>query len=92
MAIIAEDLGDFDAESRAGVDALQEEFGYPGMKVVQFAFGGGPADPFLPHNYTRDWVAYTGTHDNDTAVGWYEATSTAGGAGLCPQVPGQRWR
>ncbi|GAB4535397.1 MAG: 4-alpha-glucanotransferase [Anaerolineae bacterium] len=78
VAIIAEDLGDFDAESRAGVDALQAEFGYPGMKVLQFAFGGGPADPFLPHNYTRDFVVYTGTHDNDTVVGWYQVTSTEG--------------
>jgi 4-alpha-glucanotransferase len=77
VAIIAEDLGDFDKESRAGVDALQEEFGYPGMKVLQFAFSAGPEDPFLPHNYaSRDWVAYTGTHDNDTAVGWYEVSST----------------
>jgi 4-alpha-glucanotransferase len=77
VAIIAEDLGDFDRESRAGVDALQQEFGYPGMKVIQFAFATGPADPFLPHNYTTPtWVAYTGTHDNDTVKGWYEATST----------------
>ena len=77
VAIIAEDLGDFDKESRAGVDALQEEFGYPGMKVLQFAFAGGPEDPFLPHNYaSRDWVVYTGTHDNDTAVGWYQVSST----------------
>jgi 4-alpha-glucanotransferase len=75
--IIAEDLGDFDEESRAGVDALQEAFGYPGMKVIQFAFGAGPSDPFLPHNYTSPaWIAYTGTHDNDTVVGWYEKTST----------------
>jgi 4-alpha-glucanotransferase len=78
VAIIAEDLGDFDAESRAGVDALQAEFGYPGMKVLQFAFGGGPDDPFLPHNFTRDFVVYTGTHDNDTIVGWYQVTSTEG--------------
>ncbi len=77
VAIIAEDLGDFDDESRAGVDALQAEFGYPGMKVLQFAFSTGPTDPFLPHNYaTPDWVVYTGTHDNDTVVGWYEETST----------------
>jgi 4-alpha-glucanotransferase len=77
VAIIAEDLGDFDKESRAGVDALQEEFGYPGMKVIQFAFSAGPSDPFLPHNYTSpEWVVYTGTHDNDTSVGWYEETST----------------
>jgi 4-alpha-glucanotransferase len=76
--IIAEDLGDFDAESRAGVDALQAEFGYPGMKVLQFAFGSGPGDPFLPHNHSPDCVAYTGTHDNDTTVGWYQVTSTEG--------------
>jgi 4-alpha-glucanotransferase len=76
VAIIAEDLGDFDAESRTGVDVLQAEFGYPGMKVLQFAFGGGPGDPFLPHNFTRDFVVYTGTHDNDTIVGWYQVTST----------------
>jgi len=79
VAIIAEDLGDFDDESRAGVDALQNEFGYPGMKVLQFAFGAGPVDPFLPHNYaTPDWVVYTGTHDNDTVLGWYDETSTEG--------------
>jgi 4-alpha-glucanotransferase len=76
VSIIAEDLGDFDAESRAGVDALQAEFGYPGMKVLQFAFGSGPSDPFLPHSFCRNWVAYTGTHDNDTITGWYEKTST----------------
>ncbi|MGD8463918.1 MAG: 4-alpha-glucanotransferase [Anaerolineae bacterium] len=77
VSIIAEDLGDFDEESRAGVDALQNEFGYPGMKVLQFAFSAGPSDPFLPHNFERDWVVYTGTHDNDTSRGWYEETSTA---------------
>ncbi len=76
LTIIAEDLGDFDAASRAGVTALQSEFGYPGMKVTNFAFGSGPNDPFLPHNFTREFVAYTGTHDNDTAVGWYQVTST----------------
>jgi 4-alpha-glucanotransferase len=77
VAIIAEDLGDFDDESRAGVDALQAGFGYPGMKVLQFAFSTGPTDPFLPHNYdSPDWVVYTGTHDNDTTLGWYQVTST----------------
>ena len=76
VAIIAEDLGDFNDESRAGVDALQAEFGYPGMKVLQFAFSAGPTDLFLPHNFARDWVVYTGTHDNDTIVGWYQVTST----------------
>ena len=77
VAIIAEDLGDFDAESRGGVDGLQAEFGYPGMKVLQFAFSAGPADLFLPHNFTPDCVVYTGTHDNDTIVGWYQAAPEA---------------
>jgi 4-alpha-glucanotransferase len=76
LDIIAEDLGDFDRESRAGVDALQDEFGYPGMKILQFAFGAGPSDPFLPHNYCSECVVYTGTHDNDTVTGWYQVTST----------------
>jgi 4-alpha-glucanotransferase len=76
VAIIAEDLGDMDPESRAGVSALQSEFGFPGMKVLQFAFGDGPTDPFLPHNFNRECVVYTGTHDNDTTVGWYQETST----------------
>lgn len=76
VAIVAEDLGDFDKRSRAGVDALQAEFGFPGMKVLQFAFSAGPEDPFLPHNMRRDSVAYTGTHDNDTTRGWYDGSST----------------
>ncbi len=73
LAIIAEDLGEIDEEARAGITALQTEFRYPGMKVLQFAFGTGPYHPFLPHNFIRDCVAYTGTHDNDTVVGWYQA-------------------
>jgi 4-alpha-glucanotransferase len=45
------------------------------MKVLQFGFGSTPDDQFLPHNFTRDWVVYTGTHDNDTTVGWYKKAS-----------------
>ena len=81
VAIIAEDLGDFDAASRAGVDALQAEFGYPGMKVLEFAFGGDASNPFLPHNYPRECVVYTGTHDNNTSLGWYEHDAS----------PAERW-
>jgi 4-alpha-glucanotransferase len=77
VQIIAEDLGEFDVASRAGLDALQAEFGYPGMKVLQFAFAGTPLDPFLPHNYKPDCVVYTGTHDNDTTTSWYEHTTSA---------------
>jgi 4-alpha-glucanotransferase len=75
VPIIAEDLGDFDEESRAGLDAIQQKFNYPGMKILVFAFDT-PQNIFLPHNYTRENVVYTGTHDNDTAVGWYHDSAT----------------
>ncbi|NLE45335.1 MAG: 4-alpha-glucanotransferase [Chloroflexi bacterium] len=77
VAIIAEDLGEFDAESRRGVTDLQNAFGYPPMKVLQFAFGGGPGNAYLPHNFEPDCIVYTGTHDNDTCVGWFQATASA---------------
>jgi 4-alpha-glucanotransferase len=76
VAIIAEDLGDIKEETRAGLDAIQAEFGYPGMKVLQFAFGDDADNDFLPHNFTPDYVVYTGTHDNDTVTGWYQVSST----------------
>src|SRR5438874_2275423 len=66
--LIAEDLGDVTPE----VTALRERFGFPGMRVLQFAFGTDPqAKAFLPHNYERNSVAYTGTHDNDTTFAWF---------------------
>lgn len=68
MAVIAEDLGVITPE----VDALREELGFPGMKVLQFAFDSDPENLYLPHNYQNaNCVVYTGTHDNDTTVGWY---------------------
>ena len=69
LPIIAEDLGEITPD----VIELRESLGLPGMKILQFAFQNDPADPFLPHNYPRNCVAYTGTHDNDTTVGWYAA-------------------
>jgi 4-alpha-glucanotransferase len=75
LAVIAEDLGEFDVAARAGLDALQTEFGFPGMRVLQFAFGGGADNTFLPHHFQRECVVYTGTHDNDTLVGWYQAAT-----------------
>ena len=69
LPIIAEDLGTITPD----VHALRDEFGFPGMRVLQFAFGGDPHDTHLPHEYTRGTVAYTGTHDNDTVVGWFDA-------------------
>jgi 4-alpha-glucanotransferase len=68
LPIIAEDLGVVTPD----VIELLEAFNLPGMKVLQFAFSG-PDNPFLPHNYVPDCVAYTGTHDNDTAVGWFNS-------------------
>ncbi len=68
LPLIAEDLGVITAE----VEDLRDSFGFPGMKILQFGFGFGPRDPFLPHNVTPHCVMYTGTHDNDTALGWYE--------------------
>lgn len=67
LPIIAEDLGVITPE----VEALRDRFEFPGMKILQFAFGGGPGDPFLPFNYVRNCVVYTGTHDNDTTIGWF---------------------
>lgn len=67
LPIIAEDLGVITPE----VEALRDRFAFPGMKILQFAFGSGPHNPYLPHNHTRDCVVYTGTHDNDTTAGWF---------------------
>jgi 4-alpha-glucanotransferase len=67
LPLIAEDLGVITDD----VVELRRAFDLPGMRVLQFAFDGGPDNPFLPHNYTERTVAYTGTHDNDTFVGWF---------------------
>jgi len=69
LPIIAEDLGVITSE----VEALRDQFGFPGMKILQFAFGSGPENPYLPHNHVRPCVVYTGTHDNDTTLGWFES-------------------
>ena len=71
LPIIAEDLGVITPD----VDALRESFGFPGMRILQFAFSSGPENPYLPHNYVRDCVVYTGTHDNDTTEGWFTTIS-----------------
>lgn len=65
--VIAEDLG-FLTES---VLELVDNTGFPGMKVLQFAFGGGADNAYLPHNHKKNSIVYTGTHDNETTVGWY---------------------
>ncbi|MEO0489786.1 MAG: 4-alpha-glucanotransferase, partial [Cyanobacteria bacterium J06659_2] len=66
--ILAEDLGVITPE----VDALRDRFDFPGMKILQFAFGSDRHNPYLPYNVPQNCLIYTGTHDNDTTVGWYE--------------------
>ncbi len=72
LPIVAEDLGIITPE----VEAVRDQFGFPGMKILQFAFDSGSGNAYLPFNYEgRDWVVYPGTHDNDTTVGWFESRS-----------------
>jgi 4-alpha-glucanotransferase len=72
VPFIAEDLGVITPD----VVALRKRHKLPGMRVLQFAFGGDVTDQHLPHEYTRDTVVYTGTHDNDTSRGWFAAAPT----------------
>lgn len=67
LPIIVEDLGLITPQVRA----LRDELGYPGMAVLQFAFGDTDDNPYLPHNQVKNQVVFTGTHDNDTTLGWY---------------------
>ncbi len=69
LPVIAEDLGDITPE----VLELRDRFGFAGMRILLFGFGGDSKNLDLPHNYVRNCVAYSGTHDNDTAIGWFEA-------------------
>jgi len=73
LPIIAEDLGII----TPAVEKLRVDLNFPGMRILLFAFDGSPDNSYLPHNYDPNTVVYTGTHDNDTAVGWY----------LSPEVP-----
>jgi 4-alpha-glucanotransferase len=71
LPFVAENLGVITPE----VEALRKKFGFPGMSLLQFAFGNDPQGPsFRPHNYSRELVAYTGGHDNDTTVGWWTSS------------------
>lgn len=68
LPLVAEDLGMITPE----VTALRDRFGLPGMEILQFAFDSDAANPYLPHNHRRMSVVYTGTHDNDTTLSWFE--------------------
>jgi len=73
LPLIAEDLGIITDE----VTALREAYGLPGMKILQFAFGGDEDNPYLPKNHELNSVVYTGTHDNDTTMGWFTQSDKA---------------
>jgi 4-alpha-glucanotransferase len=85
LPIVAENLGVITPE----VEALRLRLGFPGMAILQFAFGGDPqGSTFIPHNFERELVAYTGTHDNDTTVGWWTGgvgNSTRSEAGVASE-------
>jgi len=69
LNVIAEDLGVITPE----VERLRDDFGLPGMKILQFAFSDDATNENLPHNYTSNFIVYTGTHDNDTSLGWFQS-------------------
>jgi 4-alpha-glucanotransferase len=71
LPVMAEDLGIITPE----VEHLRDRFGFPGMKILQFGFGGDPGNAYLPHHYIQNCVVYPGTHDNDTAIGWWQTAS-----------------
>jgi 4-alpha-glucanotransferase len=74
LPFVAENLGVI----TPGVEGLRHDFGFPGMSLLQFAFGNDPQGPsFRPHNYSRELVAYTGGHDNDTTVGWWTSSGVS---------------
>jgi 4-alpha-glucanotransferase len=89
MPLVAEDLGIITPE----VEALRDAYALPGMRVLQFAFSGDPRNPHLPEHYLPRTLAYTGTHDNDTTLGWYRSlddrtrAEVDGYLGGAPEMP-----
>ncbi|HTI51272.1 MAG TPA: 4-alpha-glucanotransferase [Planctomycetaceae bacterium] len=87
LPLVAEDLGVI----TPAVDALRDEFGFPGMRILQFAFGDDPKGPdYRPHNYPRNCVVYTGTHDNDTTAGWFHSRAGEGTTRTAAQIARER--
>lgn len=86
IPIIAEDLGVITPD----VVALRDEFGFPGMRILQFGFSGDAKNIDLPHNYIANVAAYTGTHDNDTTVGWFESVAGEGSTRTEEQIKRER--
>ena len=86
LPIIAEDLGVITPD----VIELRDRFGFPGMRILQFAFGGDSRNQDLPHNYVPNVVVYTGTHDNDTTVGWFNSKAGTGSTRTAEQIERER--
>ncbi|SRR6266436_1617642 len=86
LPIIAEDLGVITPE----VEKLRDDFGFPGMRILQFAFSSDPTNRDLPHNYHSNVVVYTGTHDNDTTVGWFQSVAGEGSTRDSAQIEIER--
>lgn len=86
LPIIAEDLGAVTPD----VEELRDSFSFPGMRILQFAWGGDSRSQDLPHNYVKNCVVYTGTHDNDTTVGWWNSKTVAGSGRDAEQIKKER--
>jgi 4-alpha-glucanotransferase len=86
LPIIAEDLGVITPDAVA----LRDEFGFPGMRILQFAFDGDSSNQNLPHNYVPNCAVYTGTHDNDTTVGWFRSSPGEGSTRDAKQIERER--
>ena len=86
LPILAEDLGVITPD----VEDLRDSFGFPGMRILQFAWGGDVRNVDLPHNYIKNCVVYTGTHDNDTTVGWFNSQAGQGSARDAAQINVER--
>jgi len=86
LPIIAEDLGVITPD----VESLRDDFGFPGMRILQFAFSSDSKNHDLPHNYHDNVVVYTGTHDNDTTTGWFSSVAGEGSTRTAEQVEGER--
>jgi 4-alpha-glucanotransferase len=86
LPIIAEDLGVITPD----VEKLRDDFNFPGMRILQFAFSSDTRNIDLPHNYHRNIAVYTGTHDNDTTVGWFNSVAGAGSTRTAKQINTER--
>jgi 4-alpha-glucanotransferase len=86
LPIIAEDLGVITPD----VEKLRDDFGFPGMRILQFAFSSDTKNIDLPHNYHRNVVVYTGTHDNDTTSGWFNSVAGEGSTRTAAQIASER--